>query len=65
MVGVALRLQFVEEQEARTGVDEGLGRLARAEAEADAAAAEIAFLPESNAKLWMLELCAYAVRRTA
>ena len=39
--------------------------LARAECEADAAAAEIAFLPESPAKKWMLELCAYAVRRNA
>ena len=39
--------------------------LARAESEARAAAAEIAFLPESNAKKWMLELCAYAVRRNA
>ena len=39
--------------------------LARAECEADAAAAQIAFLPASNAKKWMLELCAYAVRRNA
>ena len=39
--------------------------LARADCEANAAAAEIAFLPESNAKQWMLELCAYAVRRDA
>ena len=39
--------------------------LARAEREADAAAAEIEFLPESNAKKWMVELCAYAVRRNA
>ena len=39
--------------------------LARAECEANAAAAEIAFLPESNAKKWMLELCDYAVRRNA
>ena len=39
--------------------------LARATCEADAAAAEIAFLPESNAKRWMLELCAYAVKRSA
>lgn len=39
--------------------------LARADCEAHAAAAEIAFLPESNAKQWMLELCAYAVRRDA
>ena len=39
--------------------------LARAECEANAAAAEIAFLPESVAKKWMLELCAYAVRRNA
>ena len=39
--------------------------LARAQCEANAAAAEIAFLPESNAKQWMLELCAYAVRRDA
>ncbi len=39
--------------------------LERAEREADTAAAEIAFLPESNAKKWMLELCAYAVRRNA
>ena len=39
--------------------------LARAECEANAAAAEIAFLPESNAKKWMLELCDYAVRRSA
>ena len=39
--------------------------LARAEGEACAAAAEIAFLPESSAKKWLLELCAYAVRRNA
>ena len=39
--------------------------LARATREADAAAAEIAFLPDSNAKKWMLELCDYAVRRNA
>ena len=39
--------------------------LARAECEASAAAAEIAFLPESNAKRWMLELCTYAVKRNA
>ena len=39
--------------------------LARAECEANAAAVEIAHLPESNAKRWMLELCAYAVRRNA
>ena len=39
--------------------------LARAENEANAAAAEIAFLPENAAKKWMLELCAYAVRRNA
>ncbi len=39
--------------------------LARAEREASAAAAEIAFLPESQAKKWMLELCAYAVKRNA
>jgi octaprenyl-diphosphate synthase len=39
--------------------------LARAESEAAAATEEIAFLPESDAKKWMLELCAYAVRRNA
>jgi octaprenyl-diphosphate synthase len=39
--------------------------LLRAEAEANAAAAEIAFLPDSDAKKWMLELCDYAVRRNA
>ena len=39
--------------------------LARAECEANAAAVEIAHLPESNAKRWMLELSAYAVRRNA
>lgn len=39
--------------------------LARAESEATQAAAEIALLPESNAKKWMLELCSYAVKRNA
>lgn len=39
--------------------------LARAACEARAAAAEIVFLPESNAKRWLLELCDYAVRRSA
>jgi octaprenyl-diphosphate synthase len=39
--------------------------LARAEREADAAAAEIAHLPDSGAKNWMLELCSYAVKRNA
>jgi octaprenyl-diphosphate synthase len=39
--------------------------LAKAKLEASAAAAEIAFLPESHAKMWMLELCEYAVKRNA
>jgi len=57
--------QFIEVMtalEACGALDESL---ARAECEANAAAAEIAFLPESNAKKWMLELCAYTVRRNA
>ena len=37
--------------------------LARAQSEAQAAAAEIATLPDSAAKQWMLELCSYAVKR--
>jgi len=37
--------------------------LARAQSEAQAAAAEIASLPDSAAKQWMLELCSYAVKR--
>ena len=37
--------------------------LARAQREADAAAGELAALPASNARQWMLELCAYAVNR--
>lgn len=48
--------------EASGALDESL---ARADCEATAAAAEIAFLPESNGKRWMLELCNYAVRRNA
>ena len=39
--------------------------LSKAKLEANAAAAEIAFLPESRAKTWMLELCDYAVKRNA
>ena len=37
--------------------------LKRAQLEAQAAASEIANLPESEAKRWMLELCEYAVKR--
>ncbi len=37
--------------------------LDRARSEANAAAAEIANLPETEAKRWMLELCSYAVKR--
>ena len=37
--------------------------LKRAQMEAQAAAREIANLPESEAKRWMLELCEYAVKR--
>ena len=39
--------------------------LERARCEASAAAAEIAHLPATNAKKWMLELCGYAVKRNA
>ncbi len=55
-------LEVMAALEACGALDESL---ARAECEASAAAAEIAFLPESNAKRWMLELCTYAVRRNA
>jgi octaprenyl-diphosphate synthase len=37
----------------------------RAEEQAQAAATQIAHLPETAAKKWMLELCAYAVNRSA
>ena len=60
-----LPAQFVEVMTALEtcgALDESL---ARAECEANAAAAEIAFLPASNAKKWMLELCDYAVQRNA
>ena len=39
--------------------------LARAQREAAAAAAEITSLPDTQAKRWMLELCAYSVKRNA
>lgn len=57
--------QFREVMDALEGCGALDESLARAESEAAAAAAEIAFLPESNSKKWMLELCAYAVRRDA
>jgi octaprenyl-diphosphate synthase len=37
----------------------------QAEEQASAAAQQIAHLPETSAKKWMLELCAYAVNRSA
>ena len=39
--------------------------LQRAQKEAQAAAREITDLPDSEAKKWMLELCEYAVKRSA
>jgi octaprenyl-diphosphate synthase len=39
--------------------------LEKARSEASAAAAEIAHLPDTIAKKWMLELCGYAVKRNA
>jgi octaprenyl-diphosphate synthase len=55
-------LEVMAALEACGALDESLERAA---CEANAAATEIAFLPESNAKKWMLELCTYAVRRSA
>ena len=39
--------------------------LAKAQCEAQAAAAELVNLPDSAAKKWMLELCSYAIKRHA
>lgn len=54
--------QVMDALEECGALDESLERARR---EAAAAAAELAGLPESTAKKWMLELCYYAIRRNA